>query len=289
MATLGEVLRDARDELAKAGIEDARIEAEVLLCHALGVTREALFARLREPLPDAAPFAALIRRRLAHEPTAYIAGHREFYGLDLLCTPDALIPRPETELLVELALDWVRGQGSGVKAGVAGRGSRVADVGTGNGTIAVVIAVHAPQARVVAIDTSRVALALARRNAERHGVAGRVEFVQASLLSALRGPFDVVAANLPYVSDEECARAPPEIRDWEPEAALRGGAMGTELIEALLLQAGACLAPGGLLLAEHAWNQGERLRAAALAALPSARIETQRDLAGEERVLVVAR
>jgi release factor glutamine methyltransferase len=287
MATIGETLRDARDELANAGIEDAHLEAEVLLGHALGMTREALYARLREPLPDARAFRALLQRRFAHEPAAYITGHREFYDLDLLCTPDALIPRPETELLVELALNWVKGQGSGVKGGVAGRRSWVADVGTGNGAIAVAIAVHAPEARVVAIDVARPALALAHRNAERHGVRDRIDFVHTSLLAALRGPLDVIVGNLPYVSDGEYARVVPEVR-WEPEEALHAGLRGTELIEALLSHASGRLAPGGLLLAEHAWDQGERLRTAGRESFPDARIETKCDLAGEERALVVA-
>ncbi len=262
----------------------------MLLVHALGVSREQLFMRLSEPLDgeQRQRFERLIAGRLQHEPLAYITGHKEFYCLDLLCSPAALIPRPETELLVELALDWVRGQGSRAK----GQGPRaktpvVVDVGTGNGAIAVAVAAHAPDARIIAIDTSRAALELAATNARRHGLENRVSFVEGSLLTPLREPVDVIVANLPYIANEVYEALPPEIREQEPEQALRAGARGTELIESLVEQAPTLLAPGGLLLAEHAWDQGESLRRAARLAFPRARIETKRDLAGLERVLVV--
>jgi len=284
-ATFAHALRDAEARLRAAGIDDdARLEAEVLLCHALGVSREQLFARLREPIADRRDaFEALLRRRLAREPTAYIVGHKEFYGLDLACTPDALIPRPETELLVDEAIGWLSAEKPGTRNKEQGR--LVADVGAGSGAIAV--AVRAPKIRVVAVDLSRPALALAHHNAGAHGVAGRVTLLQGDLLSALRGPFDLIAANLPYVPTHLYERLPPEIREHEPEAALHAGRLGTSLIEALLQQAPELLRPGGLLLAEHAWNQGRRLREAARAAFPDAAIETKRDLAGHERLLVV--
>jgi len=291
--TLAEALHDAQARLRAAGIDDPGLEAELLLRHALGLGREALFAGLREPLPSAAgeAFEALLRRRLDHEPTAYIVGHREFYGLELACAPAALIPRPETELLVELALDWVKGRGqTAARLG----GSRVkelvvVDVGTGNGAIAVALAVHVREAHLVAVDSSRPALALARRNGAAHAVADRVAFVQGELLAPFprKGQFDVILANLPYVPTRLYEKLPPEIREHEPEAALHAGRRGTALIEALLASASARLRPGGLLLAEHAWNQGQRLREAARAAFPGAAVETKRDLAGRERMLAV--
>jgi len=281
--TLADVLHGAAQRLAAAAIEDPRLEAEVLLMHALRIDRERLYVRLQEALPSKTRegFEALLTRRLAHEPSAYITGHKEFYGLDFACTPDAIVPRPESELLVELALDWV-----------AGRGSRVAeplvvDVGTGNGAIAVAIAANAAQARVLAIDPSRPALRLARANAVRHGVSERIDFLQGSLLGPLRRGLDVVVANLPYISTSEYQALPHEIHDYEPEDALHAGLAGTELIEELLQGAPALLNQGGLLVAEHAWDQGERLRDAARAAFPQARVETKRDLAGLERALVV--
>ena len=287
--TLIEALRDAESRLRDAEIDDARLEAEILLCHALSLTREALFARLREPLPtDAhAAFESLLRRRLDHEPTAYIVGHREFYGLRLVCAPAALIPRPETELLVEAALSWIDRweQGRVPRPTTHDPRPRIVDVGTGGGAIAVALAVHCPTTRIVAIDPSRQALTLARCNASANGVAGRIDFVQGELLTPLPGRFDLIVANLPYVPTRLYERLPPEIREHEPAAALHAGRRGTALIEALLAQAR--LHPGGLLLAEHAWNQGQRLREAARVAFPAAAIETRRDLAGRQRMLIV--
>lgn len=299
--TLAEALHDAQARLRAADIDDAWLEAEVLLCHALSMSREALFVRLQEPLRAEArtAFEALLRRRLAHEPTAYIVGHKEFYGLELACTPAALIPRPETELLVEYAIGWLRQREreAAPRPSTLDPRPSIVDVGTGNGAIAVALAVHLPRARVVAIDASRPGLALARRNAEAHGVADRVSFVQGALLAPLRGPrpsgrrgFDLIVANLPYVPTQTYKKLAPEIREHEPEVALHAGRRGTALIERLLASASggpSHLRPGGLLLAEHAWNQGKRLREAARAAFPTATIETKRDLAGRERMLVV--
>lgn len=253
----------------------------MLLAHALGVGRETLLARLQEPVAAdvATRFEGLVTRRLAHEPTAYIVGHREFYGLKFACSPAALIPRPETELLVEEALRWLRSHGS--------RPGRIIDVGTGNGAIAVALAVNARKVRVTAVDVSRAALRLARRNAAAHSVAGRIDFVQGDLLSALAEPCELIVANLPYVPTQLYRKLAPELRDHEPEGALHAGRGGTAIIETLLTQAGERLRPGGLLLVEHAWNQGRRLREAARAVFPNAQIETKRDLAGRERVLIV--
>ena len=297
--TLAETLHHAESSLRAASIDNARIEAEFLLSHALDLPREALYARLQEPLSPAgqATFEALLRRRLAHEPSAYIVGHMEFYGLDLACTPAALIPRPETELLIEEALRWVGGQGSrpdgrpqtGARPGPSGGVGEltVVDVGTGNGAIAVALAVGAPQAIIVALDTSRAALSLARHNATQHGVAGRIAFVQGNLLAPLDDRFDIIAANLPYIPTRLYRNLPPELRDHEPEPALHPGRRGPALIESMLAQAPSLLKPGGLLLAEHAWNQARPLRDAARAAFPKSEIETKRDLAGRERLLVV--
>ena len=281
--TLAEALREAEERLRAAGIDDPRLEAEVLLRHTLAVPREKLFARLRDELAkaDGAAFEALIERRLRHEPTAYIAGHKEFFGLEFACTPAALIPRPETELLVEYAIAWA-GQRKGAQAPL-----RIADVGTGSGTIAVAVTRHVAAARIIAIDVSQDALLLARRNAAAHGVCGDIDTVRGSLLAPLSGQFDMILANLPYIPARTYRGLAPEIVEHEPKQALHAGARGTAMIEALLEQAPARLRSGGLLLAEHAWNQGGVLREAARAAFPHARIETRRDLAGRERLLAV--
>jgi release factor glutamine methyltransferase len=288
--TLAETLHDAEARLRAAGIDDARLEAELLLCHALELTREGLFARLRESLAKDAQntFEALLHRRLAHEPTAYIVERKEFYGLEFACTPAALIPRPETELLVDEAIDWLRRRERGARS----KEERllrpsVVDVGTGNGAIAVALAVHHPKASIVAIDPSRAALQLARHNAKAHRVADRIAFVQGELLAPLRTRVDLIVANLPYIPTRLYAKLTPEIREHEPAVALHAGRRGTTLIAALLTQAPAHLQPGSLLLAEHAWNQGKRLREAARASFPDAAIATRRDLAGLERMLIV--
>jgi release factor glutamine methyltransferase len=281
VGSIADVLAGAEARLRGAGVEGARIEAEVLICHALSVTRERLFARLRHAMPADAQqtFTALLARRLAHEPSAYITRHREFYGLEFECTPAALIPRPETELLVELALAWIKDTDVPYPTMV--------DVGTGTGAIAIATAVNAPNTRVIATDTSRAALTLARGNAETHGVAKHIDFVESDLLSAIRGPFDIIAANLPYIPTRLYQELPPEISGHEPQIALHSGPRGTEVIERLLASASGGLRPRGLLLAEHAWDQGAALRATARRVFPDALIDTKRDLSGNERVLVV--
>jgi release factor glutamine methyltransferase len=251
--------------------------------HVLGATRQSLLARLQEDLDaeSQAEFESLIDRRLAHEPTAYITGHREFYNLDFACSPAALIPRPETELLVETAIERIEGRDSPTNE------VRAVDVGTGSGAIAIALAKHITGLRIVATDVSVDALALAQRNAATHGVSEQVEFLEGSLLQPVDGVLDLIIANLPYIPSRTYNALPTEIREHEPESALRAGRRGTAVIQELLKQAEGRLARGGLLLAEHAWNQGRSLRRAAADHFPTAEIETRRDLAGHERMLAV--
>jgi release factor glutamine methyltransferase len=279
MATAGELTHAAAQRLAAAGIDDARLEAEVLFAQALGSDRVHVLAALHDPVREDATrtFGALIERRLRHEPLAYIVGHREFYGIDIECAPGALIPRPETEMLVEIALAEVRARGAAL---------RLVDVGTGSGAIAVAIAVNAPDVRVLAIDASEPALAVARRNVQRHGVAARVELRAGDLLGG-QGQFDVIVANLPYVSGADWRALPPEIRDHEPQEALTPGPLGTEAVAALLAQAPAHLAPGGALAAEMGDTQGAALLAEVARAFPEADRYVMKDLARLDRVLVV--
>lgn len=281
--TLAQALHRAEELLRAEGIEDSWLEAEVLLRYALGLDRHALFARLHEPIaPDQeAAYQALLERRLAREPTAYILGRREFYGLELECTPAALVPRPETELLVEEALRIAE---SGVKEQETWE---IVDVGTGNGAIAVALAVNLPSARITAIDVSAEALALARHNATRHGVAERISFVQGDLLSPLIAPVDLIVADLPYVRSGDWEALPPEIRNHEPRQALDGGPEGTAVLERLLRQAPSYLRLPGWLLAEIGDDQAARLGEVAAASFPGGRIEIKRDLAGLDRLLLV--
>jgi release factor glutamine methyltransferase len=275
--SIGLALDGAARRLDAAGCASPRLDAEVLLADALGITRAALLARRPEPLPPeaAAPFEARLARRAAREPVAYIVGRQEFYGLDLEVTRDVLIPRPETELLVDEGLVALRARDRALAV----------DVGTGSGCIAIALAVHAPHARVVAVDRSVAALAVARRNARRNAVAGQVRLVRADLLAALGGPLDLVAANLPYVSSEEVEGLMPDVRDYEPRLALDAGSDGMALLRPLVAQAAGRLRPGGLLLLEVAAGQAGRVADLLRSTGAFSGVSTRRDLAGIERMV----
>ena len=281
MTSISEALRRGSRTVVEAGSEEATLEAELLLAHALNTDRTHLYRRLRDELTPQAEsaFGALLQRRLAHEPTAYILGHREFYGLEFQVTPDAIIPRPETETLLELVLDRARS--------ASARELRIADIGVGCGAIAVALAVNLSEAEIIAIDISPRALALARRNAERHTVVDRIRFREGDLLEPLDAPVDVIAANLPYVRTVDLKAAPPEINEHEPRLGLDGGPDGLRLIERLLRDAPSHLRPGGALFAEIGEQQGEAARTLAAAAFPQTRIEVKQDLSRLDRVLVV--
>jgi release factor glutamine methyltransferase len=273
------LLRDAVRKIEGHGIDDAQLEAEVMLAEAMRIDRAHLLARLRDDVPADARdgFATMVTRRLRREPLAYILGRREFYGIEIACAPGALIPRPETELLVDLALDEIARRGGA---------ARVADVGTGSGAIAVAIALNASGAHVTAIDASPDALAVARRSIARSELGARVELVEGDLF-ADAGVFDVIVANLPYVAEDEWWGLAPEIRGHEPREALVAGRAGTESIERLLATAEAHLAPGGLLAAEIGCKQGPRLLDAVSRLMPDAESSVMGDLAAHDRVLVV--
>lgn len=277
--TVREALRQGRRLLESTGSDESEIEAEMLLMHAMGADRVRLFQRLNDPLPARTEtrFRRFLDRRSDNEPTAYIIGHREFFGLDFEVTRAALIPRPETEVLVEIAIDWVRNN--------LRHPALIADVGVGCGTIAVALAHELRDARIVAIDTSKRALALARRNAGRHGIADRIHFRHGSLLSPLTEAVDVIASNLPYVRTADWESLPPLIRDYEPRSALDGGPDGLRLIRRLLKQAPGRLNRRGALFAEIGDDEGADAKAAAALSFPEARIEVRPDLAGLDRVL----
>jgi release factor glutamine methyltransferase len=231
----------------------------------------------------AGSFEALVRRRERREPAGYITGHREFWNLDLEVRPGVLIPRPETEFVVEEALSRLSG------AGEARGRYHVVDVGTGSGCIAVALARWLPGAAVLAIDASHAALDLARSNAARHEVAGRVQFVEGNLLEGVAGPFDAVVSNPPYVPAPELASLQPEVRDYEPAAALVAGADGLDLIRRLVPQAAGVLRPGGWLIFEFGFGQRDGVEAVIAA---EARLELEGvrpDLAGIPRVAIARR
>jgi release factor glutamine methyltransferase len=271
----------ARKRIEAAGSDERELEAELLVMHALGIDRVHLYQRLAEALPEPEVDAieAVIERRARHEPTAYITGHREFFGLDFEVTPAAIIPRAETEILVELTTSFAREK-------FAGRAT-IADVGTGSGAIAVALAVALPESRIIAIDESPVALTLAGRNAARHGVDGRIDFRHGDLLEPLTLPADIIAANLPYVTTSRWEAMPPEIREHEPRSGLDGGADGLDVIRRLLATALAKLAANGALFCEIGDEQGRAARELATQPFTQARIVVEPDLAGRDRVLAV--
>ncbi len=282
--TVQEALRLGAQLLAEVSSDEANLEAELLLGHALGLDRAHLYQRLRQPLTreEESAYRALLGRRLQREPTAYIVGGRDFYGLSLEVTPAAMIPRPETELLVDMTLAFLAPRVSAPEC-------RVVDVGVGCGAIALALAANLPpQVWVIGIDVSHEALALARRNAERLGLTQRVRFLRGDLLGPLAAPVDVIMGNLPYVKTADWEAAPPEIRCFEPRQALDGGPDGLRLIERLLRQAPAYLKPGGAVFLEIGEEQGEAARRLASQAFPEADAEVRQDLAGLDRVLVVA-
>jgi release factor glutamine methyltransferase len=246
----------------------------------LGQARATLLAHPERPLsPEPGrELAALVERAAAGTPLAYLTGEREFCGLALWVSPAVLVPRPESELLVTLAA-----------AALAGRARpRVLDVGTGSGCLAIAIAQAVPAAAVWASDLSAEALALARRNAERHGLANRIHFAQGDLLAALppgAPPFDVIVANLPYIDSAELARLP--VAQHEPKLALDGGPGGLTLVERLLAQARPFVTAGSHLLLEIGAGQGPAAVALAQAAFPGARVAVQADFAGLDRVLAI--
>jgi release factor glutamine methyltransferase len=279
---IGQALREATDSLrAVAGA--AQLEAEVLLSHVLDTSRTALSAHPEYALtPDQlSSYRTLVQQRVSNYPLPYLTGRVEFYGLAFEVTPDVLIPRPETETLVDLAL--------------ARRPATVVDVGTGSGCIAVALATHLPDAIVYAIDISAAALAVAQRNAERHGVAERMLFLIGDVLSPRPGPVDLIVSNPPYVPSGECASLPASIRDCEPRLALDGGTDGMAIIRQLLIQAPAVLRNGGTeggragggLLIEIGADQGKVASQLARTFVPQAAVRVHPDLAGRDRVLEV--
>ncbi len=273
--TVKQTLTRARKALTVGGIEDAPLEAELLLRDALKIGRVQLYLELDRPLSpeqkDA--FWQRIERRLNHEPSAYITGHREFYGLDFYVDSTVLIPRPESELLVEKALELARNRTL----------SAIAEVGTGCGAIAISLALNLPKAKIYATDISAPALKVALSNCRRHGVADRVCLVCGDMLDPLPEPVDLIVANLPYVRESELLSASPA--SFEPGLALNGGSDGLEKIRRLCRQAGDRLHPGGLLLLEFGEGQGEVLTAFLHDLFPSAQIEISPDLRGIDRVV----
>src|SRR5256886_2078855 len=269
-------LATTRAGLANAGIPHARLDAEILVAHVLHVSRERLHSHPEQRLtqPQRRRLRRLASRRAARVPVPYLTGEREFYGHMLAVGPAVLIPRPESELLVELAVDWLN-------AHPAAR--RVIDLGTGSGAVAIAVAKAAPQVRIVARDVSARALPVAAENIPRHRLRRRIVTVQAGLVRGA-GPADLILANLPYISGKQRRVRPRELK-YEPALALDGGEDGLDLIRAALAQAPAVLAPGGGVLIECDPAQARRVVRLAHRQWPSAAVSVHKDLAGRERVV----
>jgi release factor glutamine methyltransferase len=269
---LAQALNSSRDTLARNAIEDAPLEAELLLRHVLEINRTQLYIDLEKELNPRHEkvFRALIERRLNGEPSAYITGHREFYGRDFHVNPHTLIPRPESELLVETAL----------RLGPNHRISTIADIGTGCGAIAISLALELPGAQIYATDISPAALEVALVNCQRHGVADRVHLIQGDMLEPLPEPVDLIVANLPYVGRTEIA---PD--NFEPLLALDGGAEGTEMIAKLCRQTKGRLSDDGTMLLEIGAGQSGTITSLLESLFPDGDIEVLADLSGTERVV----
>lgn len=278
--TVGEALQQAAKRLS-SNSSSPRLDAEVLLAHVLGLSRASLLANSQQILTaeQSVAMESLIERRSLGEPVAYLTGHKEFYGLDLFITPDVLVPRPETESVVDACLEALEDLDN----------SQLADIGTGSGAIVVAITTHNSRVRASATDISRSAIEVARRNCERHGVSDRVTLYTGHLLQPLLGKFlgkfNVIAANLPYVPPGE---ASPDVAIWEPNVAVFGGGDdGTALIREFLREAPAYLLPGGMVVMETAHSQGTLVAELAKRAFPGAAVEVRKDLAGYDRIVII--
>jgi release factor glutamine methyltransferase len=282
--TIAEAILYASGKLTAAGIPTARLDAEVLLSDILKKDRVWLIAHDNDTLAGAGQtlFEDAINRRSRREPLQYITGKQEFWGLDFQVTPDVLIPRPETELIVERAIGFVK---------KAGSQPTILDLCTGSGCIAISLAKELGDTRIFAVDTSSRALAVARGNARKHGVSDRIRFLEGDLFEPLgeldlRGRVDVITANPPYIRSDDLPRLQPEVRDYEPEIALRAGPDGTEIQHRIVENAPGFLKKNGVLIMEMGMGQAPALKTMVENTGSYAAIEIFKDLAGIERVIV---
>lgn len=282
--TVGRLIPWAAEYLGGHGVEAPRLCGELLLAHVLGCSRLDLYLHFEQPLQpqELALFKALILRRRGREPVDYILGCREFYGLEFLVGPGVLVPRPESEHLVEEALARLKG----VQA------PRILDLCTGSGAVALALAHERPDATVTGCDISPEALTWARRNAHNLGLEARVRWLLGDLwepVAAGSGFFDIITANPPYVTTAEMAQLPPEVRDFEPHLALEGGTDGLDIARAIIGGAGAHLRPLGWLFMELGAGQAAQAKRLAQACGAFAEVSLVKDLADIERVLVCER
>jgi release factor glutamine methyltransferase len=272
--------------LRDRGVENPRLDVEVLLAHACGCQRIDLYATFGEVASDQvrAAFREHVSKRAEGTPVAYLVGHREFYSLSFQVTPDVLIPRPETELLVVGVVDLAKEKGPA-------NDLRIADVGTGSGNIAVTLAKYLPNATVTALDRCPAALDIAQANAERHGVADRMTFLESDLFTAKAAEqsFDFIVSNPPYVSEAEYERLPRDVKDHEPRSALVAGPRGTEVIERLIAQSAERIESGGWLLFEISPMIAESCRDLLGDTSQWVNVQVTKDVGGRARVVQARR
>jgi release factor glutamine methyltransferase len=286
MPTISQAIAEGASKLHAAGIQQERRTAGLLLCHAIGIDRTHLLTKSEEQIDDVKykAYLGLVERRAAGEPVQYLTGHQEFYGLDFFVSPDVLIPRPETELLVEQALKIVDTQGL--------KRPLIVDVGTGSGCIAITLAVNLLNARLIAIDASDRALIIGLNNAAKHQVIDRIEFLEGDLLKplvnrGLEASVDLIVSNPPYVDEDLKSSIQREVRDWEPHGALFGGVNGIEFYRRLVSECPEYLKSGGHLLFEIGCGQLEAIEGM-LAGSPSLKlVEVTNDLQGIPRTLTM--
>ena len=278
--TVGRAVNAATQRLEEAGVSTARLDAQVILAHVLGVGRSWLFAHFEYALDDgqASQFTELIARRVKHEPVAYLVGRKEFYGIELQVDRRVLIPRPETEMLVDAVLV--------VTANTFPDSITVADVGTGSGAIALAVAANAENARIYALDVSQDALVVAATNAATHDSRDQITLLHSDLLASLPEPVDVIVANLPYVTSADYRTLDLDVRKYEPQLALEAGERGLDVIARLLRQVPSHLCPGGTVLLEIGYDQGPAVLGLVADILPQAlNADVHKDYQGRDRMV----
>ncbi len=283
MATIRQTLQETHRQLEAATIPDARLEAEVMVMNVMRLPRQDIFAHQEDEVSgqQEQDLAEMVRRRLTREPLAYILGYKEFYGINLLVNSNVLIPRPETETMVEHALFMAL-------MGMESRELVVADVGTGTGNIAINLAIHLPAARIYALDVEDAVLDVASYNIRAHNVADRITLAKGDLLEPLPEPVDLVVANLPYIPTSRIPTLQPEIQ-WEPSQALDGGDEGLDLLLRLVSQADGKLKEQAVMLLELDPEQVAPVETFVQEYLPGATTSIEQDLARRDRIFVITR
>lgn len=279
--TIGKILKWTQNFFAEKGIESPRLDAEVLLGHLLNKERIYLYVHFDEPLQkeELAAYREMIKKRVAHVPVAYIIGEREFMGLMFKVTPATLVPRPDTEILVQKAIDLLKDRGE----------VHFADIGTGSGAICLSVLHFVPEATAETVDISAEARAVAEENAQNLDVSDRIEFHTGDLLAPLKGSYDAILSNPPYIPEKDIAGLEPEVKNNEPLSALAGGTDGLDFYRRLAQEAPKMLKPGGFLALEVGIDEAQRVEALCRENELTERTEIIKDYAGIDRVVVAWR